>query len=582
MIHHVSFLGTSNYRPCRYSFRDEWCSDAVSFVQTANVQRLSELTGEPIPATVFATPRARSVNEDALREEFAAFDLRAPHIVEVPRGDTEGEFERLLAAFLSTFAPDEKRVDAVFDITHGFRSQPVVGLLALGYLAAAFEAFEVDDLLYGAYDLRKHENADFADTVRFPVLSLVGHWDLLQWAGAWNVFRRTGEPGALVDLSNERRGRIMRGLKGTPPDELASFTPTLRAWHEAVAACCVPLIWSEDGGAARSVLDAATMEWNEFSQNLERYTEPLRHSAREVFAPMQADTWSTLEGLEAQLALMEWLGRHERHQAVLTIAREWLVTAVCLATGTDPTEKEGRSFAAALMGLSHHAVDQIPKRITAALGSSFPRVVGRTILLRNKLNHAWMSYQEPRNPGKVVASGTRNVLDGLAEVLGELRNTQADRGGLLQDGRTLFTALGKSPGVLLTACVVHRPDRVAILTSDECAPLVDEALDRLPVEVDRPSVHIRTVDDPFADFAAAASAALALMFESVGHDNILNVAGGTTALQHGVESLTRYIGQRVGAVVDRRPVQEQRQEPYVIGDWVWARNEGQKGSKNDD
>lgn len=135
--------------------------------------------------------------------------------------------------------------------------------------------------------------------------------------------------------------------------------------------------------------------------------------------------------------------------------------------------------------------------------------------------------------------------------------------------RVLFSALGFSPGSLFSAIVSLRPDRVVVLSSRE-------ALTSLPeLELAAREKHATftldcdAVTDAFTSFdegrrwAHVQAARVALADECV-----VNLAGGTTALQDAMLSVARVTRARTVAVVDRRAGTAQRDAPFVEGEIV--------------
>jgi len=142
--------------------------------------------------------------------------------------------------------------------------------------------------------------------------------------------------------------------------------------------------------------------------------------------------------------------------------------------------------------------------------------------------------------------------------------------------RVLFSPLGLSKGSLFTAIVKTRPDHVVVITSQEGAKLVDEIvaqarswLNKEPSLRSRTSFtfEVHTVSDPFTSFLEGRKLAKALAMKK-GSENIVNLAGGTTALQDAVQYIARLISAKEIAVIDRRSYTQQQANPYVVGEII--------------
>jgi hypothetical protein len=193
---------------------------------------------------------------------------------------------------------------------------------------------------------------------------------------------------------------------------------------------------------------------------------------------------------------------------------------------------------------------------------------------------AWDSIADHRNNFAHVGMRPADVrLAGMPGLLADLI-TRCE--ALLQDqaawqiahaghgGTLLVTPLGHSPGVLFTALKGLRPARTLVLTSTD-------AKERLPEAVARAGADIATVKDlvahdPFKGYAEASRLVTeAHPFLMEAREVVLNVTGGTTVLQYVAERLARE-ATRLGvpvrrvALVDRRSPEEQKADPYVLGE----------------
>jgi hypothetical protein len=85
-------------------------------------------------------------------------------------------------------------------------------------------------------------------------------------------------------------------------------------------------------------------------------------------------------------------------------------------------------------------------------------------------------------------------------------------------------------------------------------------------------VETHVLEDPLAGFREGRRLARELATSAAG-DNVINLTGGTTALQDCVRSVadilrTQHKKVREVAVVDRRSTDEQRRVPLVVGELV--------------
>jgi hypothetical protein len=134
--------------------------------------------------------------------------------------------------------------------------------------------------------------------------------------------------------------------------------------------------------------------------------------------------------------------------------------------------------------------------------------------------------------------------------------------------RVLFSPLGLSKGSLFTAIVKTHPDHVIVITSEEGAKLVMEIVAQARSLLNKDfTFEVHTVSDPFTSFQEGRKLAKALAMKK-GKENIVNLAGGTTALQDAVQYIARLISAKEIAVIDRRSYTQQQANPYVVGEII--------------
>jgi hypothetical protein len=131
----------------------------------------------------------------------------------------------------------------------------------------------------------------------------------------------------------------------------------------------------------------------------------------------------------------------------------------------------------------------------------------------------------------------------------------------------LVTPLGTSPGTLYSVLCHNTADQVVVITSREGAARIEEVKQAAGF---RNEIAVVLVDDPFRCFDA--TPIVSRCRESITipapYRLVVNVTGGTTALQLAVQAVYReHRGpKKMVVVVDSRTVEEQRREPYQVGE----------------
>ena len=143
----------------------------------------------------------------------------------------------------------------------------------------------------------------------------------------------------------------------------------------------------------------------------------------------------------------------------------------------------------------------------------------------------------------------------------------------MDTGRLLVTPLGLSPGVVYSAVRLTRPTTLLVITSASAEAQLAAALEEAAAQ---PRTLVRLMADPHVGFREAAGlldADVRAALEAA-DEVLVNITGGTTVMQYVVQRIAE-TAQSLGtptrrfALVDRRAVEAQRAEPYVLGEIVW-------------
>ncbi len=135
---------------------------------------------------------------------------------------------------------------------------------------------------------------------------------------------------------------------------------------------------------------------------------------------------------------------------------------------------------------------------------------------------------------------------------------------------SLLTPLGLSPGLLFTALEQTRPARLFLVTSQKGKENLPEIIKTTKFKGEIKSF---IVNDPFTCFNDAAKILQEIITCPKGEEWVINLTGGTTALQFIIQKIAEELvakGNKVKytAMIDRRKPEEQRANPYVVGEML--------------
>ncbi len=556
----LTSVGTGRYERVLYA------ADGQAYETQFAPAATAAMEGHFARAILLVTEEAGRTNAPALERELADLGIRSERYL-IPQGRSEREVWGIFKQVLDTLDGGAS-MEVVLDITHALRHLQVILFSSLAFLTAA-DQITIRRLRYGAYEAR------VGNTV--PLLDLTPLLTLLDAQHAVRQFGDTGDARRLARLLSELNRQLWAEQSGDPG--FSRIVHRLKHLSLSVSAG-LPI---EAGLYARAVADALD-SWNRGSRQAvfvigETLVDRLRGLV-EAFAvrsrERKQDLVLSLEELRRQLRIIRFYLDVGAHDRVLLLLREWIVNRCLLTLGEKNWLERGRRAMVerALNGLAERRM--LESGLAGGLSTSTP-----------SLGSLWAGVRDLRNrvahPG-MCSDEVRPWDDDLTPCL-SLCEEHCENAAWwavhpgVEVPWILVTPLGLSPGVLYTALVRLRPPLVLVLTSREAAPLVDGTVER--AGFDASAVRRHAVDDAHRCFdERGAVEAWVGPFLLATRRVVLNITGGTTALQYLVESVGRRaerLGLRVErvALVDRRAVEDQRRDPYVAGEVVGLDDGGQ-------
>jgi len=203
----LSFLGTNNYQSSKYYIEGK---DPIEtrFVQIASYQFHCSDFSENDNIYIFTTPTAKNRNWDddyefkvPYKEEFikhkglkSCFEqinvnISDENTVEIPEENSE---EKIWETFDIIFKKLETEDEIVFDITHGFRSSPMLLMVLINY-AKFLKNIKVRKILYGAFEAGDKTSTKIWDLTNFAILQ--------DWTNGANEFLNFGRTDKLKSIT---------------------------------------------------------------------------------------------------------------------------------------------------------------------------------------------------------------------------------------------------------------------------------------------------------------------------------------------------------------------------------------------
>jgi CRISPR-associated DxTHG motif protein len=309
----ITFLGITDYEEVEYRWHD--LSKPTKFVQEALVHWL-----KPEATCVLLTEKARARHWNDLSQRLQGHTQIVE--VDIPDGKSEEELWEIFEAISKAVQEGD---EIVFDITHGFRSLPMIAMLTIAYLKQV-KGVKVQHVVYGVYE---------RDNPMAPILDLTPFADLLDWLAAAKMFITTGDSSELGRLIQEVQNDAYRnrGAYGENlPRALKNFGIALEEVSNDLLLARVPNL----PNSVSNLIEKQKRASAEVSQ----WAPPLRLLLDKIaaaYAPFQDDS------LPTQATLIRWYLDHNHIVQAMTLAREWVVSYHLHKEGKDwrdPHERE--------------------------------------------------------------------------------------------------------------------------------------------------------------------------------------------------------------------------------------------------
>ena len=207
----ISFLGIGKYESCVYHINNKE-SKVVTYVQSAIIELLANNFDKYL---IFCTKEALKNNFNNLKKE-SGKDLK--HIL-IPVGSSEDEIWEIFKIINECLKQGD---EVIYDITHSFRSLPMLGMTLLNY-AKFIKGIKVLGIYYGAFENLGNKNEIKAkypcpEPRKAPILNLTSFSLLHDWTIAGNNFLKLGNSEMLKKLTIDQLTPILKDTKGKNKD----------------------------------------------------------------------------------------------------------------------------------------------------------------------------------------------------------------------------------------------------------------------------------------------------------------------------------------------------------------------------
>ena len=337
----ISFLGTGNYTDCMYTL-DQQCGDPVKYVQEDIIRRFCSDWRSQDEIRIFTTDDAKSKNWD----NDGHIDFKTKQILpnmglghrlnnmkitatlqryNIPMGNSEDEIWEI---FQIVFDALNEGDEIIFDITHGFRSIPMLFMTLIGY-ARMLKNITVSGIYYGAFEVLGHPSEvskmPMEDRIA-PIFDLTSFEQLIEWTEATQSFVKNGSAHGLKQLAGGRIKPILKETQGQ--DHVASAIRDIVNGIDRISRNLMV-----NRGA-----EIITFDYDRLRQRIttlkndDIFIKPL--------GPLMSVIESKIDGfakndIQNGFKAVEWCVEHGLYQQAITMLQENLITFILTSEGLD-------------------------------------------------------------------------------------------------------------------------------------------------------------------------------------------------------------------------------------------------------
>jgi CRISPR-associated Csx2 family protein len=434
---YISFLGTTDYLECHYYGDGFETAKPVRFVQEATIVANCASWSSEDRIVIFTTVDAEKKNwrdnghinhktrqvqeQEGLQSCLAKLELSVPFFNRpIPEGHTEDQVWEIFQLVFGALQPGD---EVVFDITHAFRSIPLLAIVVLQY-AKIMRKVSLKGIYYGAFEAlgQMAREIPFEDR-RAPIVDLTSLSSLMDWSIATDRFLESGDVKSAGALARAGVHGILKETGGAneAAQAIKKLGVSLEKFSKMLSTCRGPEISSATQDLKRKADKCKGIDLPEAFQ-------PLFDKIQERLESFSGDS------LRDGLAAVRWCADHNLIQQGFTILEEILISYIVIGVGHDQHDETVRNIASQAFTILRKDLIETPelwykpsqenpdtalKIINFILNHKGLDKIGHELQpIRNDLNHAGFGKQKrPLNKADQFAKDLKRLLAKTEEML---------------------------------------------------------------------------------------------------------------------------------------------------------------------
>ena len=406
----ISVLGTGYYKKTNYFLKNRENTVNTHFIQNAALKILANTWESNDKAFIFLTKKAKTDNwispaqqnnpfvKDGKSETYQGLQetllnnnyLFGVEPIDIADGNSEKEIWDIFESVYNTLNEND---EVYFDITHAFRSIPMLVMVLINY-AKFLKNIEVKSITYGNWEGRDEDNYS-------PIIDLITFSHLQDWTNATGVFLNFGHAHDLSTLLTKELTPILKEAKGEneAANRLRLISKQLPEFTENIL-------------TARGKEIVKNMQGKQISQVLSNIKTdlitpftPIVSKLSEAFHTFKSEN-SIINGFHA----VQWCIDNNLIQQGITILKEMITSFICIDNNLDSNIEKNRNLIDTAFAIKNKNLkekdwnefalknkEQINKLLDLDLIKILYKKFNELSQLRNDINHAGFK-QNVRKP----------------------------------------------------------------------------------------------------------------------------------------------------------------------------------------
>ena len=258
------------------------------------------------------------------------------HKVDIPDGSDEKEIWDI---FLKVFDVIKENDEIIFDITHAFRSIPLLAIIILNY-AKIMKNASLTGIYYGAFEAL----GSIGDAKKLPVekrivpiIDLTAFDQLMEWSAAADRFVSAGNADQLSKISSRSARAILSQTRGQDRSQhtIRRLAENLDKFTGILSTC---------RGKEISIAVERLKQSIEDCKNL-NFDKPLNRPLKTILGKIEGQVNKFKEHfIKDGIQAARWCMEHNMIQQSYTILQETLISYFVYKIGQDPENYENKNL----------------------------------------------------------------------------------------------------------------------------------------------------------------------------------------------------------------------------------------------